>query len=299
MAEITREIEIDLSLIPPLDESLLTLNDEEREFLHKSVTSDDDELKERIVEAQTNAYKQHPYPCIRGFHFVNLFMFENPIYPQVLAAGKLGQTVLLDLGCCMGTDVRKLVHDGYPASNVMGCDLRQEFIEHGYELYQDREQCAIHFFASDIFDVPYPFPADQAPAGPLDTGKVTEMKQLYGKVDHFYTGALFHLFDESTQYALALRVAQLIKRSAGTIVFGRHQGLEEEGYINDHLSRKRYGHSVKSWPLLWKKVFSEIESPEFAESKVVVEAKLSGSFAPHVFRAHGQTDMLYWSVRIV
>lgn len=223
----------------------------------------------------------------------------------------------MNLQCLVGTDVRKLVHDGYPASNVVGCDLRQEFIEYGYKLYRDRDQCAIRFFASDIFEVPYPFPADQAPVGPLDIGKVTEMKQLYGRVDHFYTGALFHLFDESTQYALALRVAQLIKRSPGTIVFGRHQGLEEEGYINDHLSRymfspddiemalntsvsrRRYGHSVESWLLLWKKVFSEIESPEFAESKVVVEAEISGSFAPHVFRSHGPTNMLYWSVRII
>lgn len=44
--------------------------------------------------------KEHAYPCIRGFHFVNLFMMANPIYPEVLKAGKSGKTVLLDLGCC-------------------------------------------------------------------------------------------------------------------------------------------------------------------------------------------------------
>lgn len=52
MAEITREIVLDPSIIPPLDESLLTLNDEEKEFLRKSVTEDDDELKKRILEVQ-------------------------------------------------------------------------------------------------------------------------------------------------------------------------------------------------------------------------------------------------------
>ncbi|EKM53220.1 uncharacterized protein PHACADRAFT_197643 [Phanerochaete carnosa HHB-10118-sp] len=318
MAKATSEVPIDPALVPPLDESLLTLDDEEKKFLHSSVTPDDVELKRRILEVQTSAYQQQPYPCIRGFHFVKLFMHTHPVYPEVLTAGKAGRTIFLDLGCCMGNEVRKLVCDGYPRTKVTGSDLRQEFIEHGYGLFQDKGQCTIHFFASDIFEMPYPFPADQAPAGPLDIGKVTEMKQLYGKVDHIYAGMFFHLFDESTQYALALRVALLLKRKAGTVVFGRHQGLEEAGYIDDPVirydipepdvvwmvlnlpfNRQRYGHSVKSWHLLWKKVFSEVESPEFAESKVVVEASLSEPFDPDVLRAHGPTRVLFWSIKIV
>lgn len=136
----------------------------------------------------------------------------------------------------MGTDVRKLVWDGYPANNVMGCDLRQEFIDYGYKLYQDKDSCAIHFFPSDIFDVPYPFPADQAPTS-VDVANVKDLSQLHGAVTHCYTGALFHLFDEPTQYALALRVATLLKRVPGAVVFGRHQGLPEAGMIDDHLGR--------------------------------------------------------------
>ncbi|GJE92393.1 S-adenosyl-L-methionine-dependent methyltransferase [Phanerochaete sordida] len=298
MAEITREVKLDPAIIPPLDESLLTLSNDETEFLHKAITTDDEELKRRIIEVQKDSYQEHAYPCIRGFHFVNLFMSANPVYPEVLAAGKTGNTVFLDLGCCMGTDVRKLVADGYPAARVLGCDLRQEFLDYGYKLYGDKDTCAIHFFASDIFAVPYPA-TGLAPTAPDNLSGVTELGQLYRSVDHFYTGALFHLFDEATQYALALRVAQLLTRKLGTVVFGRHQGLEEEGYINDHLGRKRYGHSPKSWPLLWKKVFSEVESPEFAENKVVVEAKLSEVIAADVFRARGPTNMLYWSVKIV
>lgn len=52
MSEITPEITLDPSVVPPLDESLLTLSDEESEFLHKSITSDDAELKKRILEVQ-------------------------------------------------------------------------------------------------------------------------------------------------------------------------------------------------------------------------------------------------------
>ena len=52
MSEITREVVLDPSIIPPLDESLLTLNDEEKGFLLKSVTTDEAELKRRILEVQ-------------------------------------------------------------------------------------------------------------------------------------------------------------------------------------------------------------------------------------------------------
>ena len=134
----------------------------------------------------------------------------------------------------MGTDVRKLVYDGYPASNVVGCDLRQEFIEFGYKLYRDRGTCPIHFFASNIFDVPYPIPVDETPAADIAISAVKTLSQLNNSVTHLYTGALFHLFDEPTQYTLALRVATLLKRAPGAIIFGRHQGLAESGSIDDY-----------------------------------------------------------------
>lgn len=134
----------------------------------------------------------------------------------------------------MGSDVRKLVLDGYPARNVAGVDLRQQFLDLGYRLYGSSWD--INFFTSDIFNVPYPFSKDAS----IDDTPILDVKnltQLRGRITHFYTGALFHLFDEATQYALALRVAELLKREPGAIVFGRHQGLSEAGYINDHLGR--------------------------------------------------------------
>ena len=134
----------------------------------------------------------------------------------------------------VGSDVRKLVFDGYPAHNVLGCDLRQEFIDSGYDLYNDKESSQIQFFTSDIFDIPVKL-ADTPSL--VDVSNVTTLEQLRGPITHFYTGALFHLFDESTQYELGRRVAILVKLQPGTIIFGRHQGLAQEGYIDDHMGR--------------------------------------------------------------
>ncbi|KAI0646351.1 hypothetical protein C8Q79DRAFT_1000700 [Trametes meyenii] len=300
------EGQVEPSLIPALDPSLLQFSDEERAFLHASISPDEDTLKTRIYDVQKRA--DYPYPCIRMFHFVNLMMKSNAVYPSVLAAGKRGDTLFLDLGCCMGTDVRKLVYDGYPASRVLGCDLRPEYIQLGHELFDDATTCPIHFFTYNVFDLPTSVPPPSgtglsdtpAPNPTVAISTVTDLAQLRGSLTHVYTGALFHLFDEETQHGLAVRLATLLKREPGAIVFGRHQGLREEGYIDDHLGRKRYGHSGSSWERLWKRVFTEVEGEAFT-SRVIVQTDLREGPNPHLIAGTvgHQSYMLYWSVQIV
>ncbi|KAJ2978829.1 hypothetical protein NUW54_g11235 [Trametes sanguinea] len=139
-------------------------------------------------------------------------------------------------------------------------------------------------------------PATNNVADP-DPSTVTSLIQLRGALTHIYTGALFHLFTEEAQYELAVRLVTLLKKVPGAVIFGRHQGRREAGVINDQYGRDRYGHSEKSWPQLWKRVFAEAEGEEFAE-RVVVHAELRDQFKPDVF---GTTEayMLYWSVQIV
>ena len=46
------ESEVDPSLIPPLDPSLLVLNDTENAFLQEVISPDDDEIRARLLEVQ-------------------------------------------------------------------------------------------------------------------------------------------------------------------------------------------------------------------------------------------------------
>ena len=52
MSAITREINVDPAVIPPLDDSLLSLSETESEFLRKAITADDAELRKRVLEVQ-------------------------------------------------------------------------------------------------------------------------------------------------------------------------------------------------------------------------------------------------------
>lgn len=50
---------------------------------------------------------------------------------------------------------------------------------------------------------------------------------------------------------------------------------------------------------MWKKVFTAAEGAEFAETRVKMEARLSGTFWQHVFGEKRPVNMLVWSVCIV
>ena len=43
-------------------------------------------------------------------------MSVHPVYDEVVSRLKK-DSKLLDLGCCFGQDIRKLIHDGVPAEN--------------------------------------------------------------------------------------------------------------------------------------------------------------------------------------
>lgn len=127
----------------------------------------------------------------------------------------------------VGTDVRKLVYDGYPAKNVYGCDLYQAYLDCGYQLYQDKTTCGITFFADDVFEMPYPPPTTKSMPE-----KVTALSHLVGHVSHIYAGELFHLFSETQQHQLAQRLAALLKRSPGAVIYGKHWASPTESTVS-------------------------------------------------------------------
>ena len=67
----------------------------------------------------------------------------------------------------------------------------------------------------------------------------------------------------------------------------------------DWYDRDRYGHSPESWKTLWKQIFTQLKSAEFANTNVIVDAVLKYSFDIRAIPAREKTYMLVWSVRIV
>jgi SAM-dependent methyltransferase len=207
-----------------------------------------EQQKEHITRVRNQAYKSHPYPCLGRWRFLELDLSNHPLYqsdilPQ-LQDTNTPDWLFLDLGCCLGQDVRKLVFDGADASRVYGADLRPEFIDMGYELFRDEDRFRrdAHFLApADVFD----FSRDS------DLSKKCD-----GKVGILHTTAVFHLFDRDQQVKMAKRCLQLLDPSRGrALVCGSQVGNVDPGERARRWGGgSRYRHNNESWKELWEEV---------------------------------------------
>ena len=263
-------------------------------------------------------------------------MSENDAFDHILgvgqSAGQANAPLLLDLGCCskssphpvrptdvirsriVGTDLRHIVQSGYPSTSVIGCDIRRDFIDLGHALYADSDTCAIPFFVGDVFDIvrrPFPQAADDACPSLKD---VRSLNELCGRVKYLYAGAIFHLFDEGTQEAIARRLVTLLDVTEGNgpaVLFGRHPAKEAEGVIDDALgryvkqracwcwtvhvlkgmvnARPRYAHSPASWGKLWQRALG-------GKIRVRVEAEFRLEESTERVNPGRGTEMMRWSV---
>lgn len=142
----------------------------------------------------------------------------------------------LDLGCCFAQDVRKLVHDGAPADKLWGAELEADFIELGYELFNDRASLGAHFIAADIFDA----------EGPL--------KQLKNTMDFVHIGLFLHLFDWEGQKRACEAIVGLLKNDKGVLVIGQQVGSLSPGQVPKSSGSDMFKHDAASFGKLWEEV---------------------------------------------
>ncbi|KAF7377676.1 Methyltransferase ausD [Mycena sanguinolenta] len=252
---------------PALDESLFTMNDGDLTFLKsQSGIKDPDALKKHIIAVQTKAYdvRLYGHNCIRRFSFTRPKISRFPVYEYVLDLGRRGG-IVLDLGCCFGTDIRKCWSDGIPAQNLIASDLRPVFWNLGHELFQtSAETFPIAFLAGDALNPDFleptaPLASSSEVSGPAPAlSSLTRLTPLRGHVSAIHISAVFHLFFEPQQLQLARALAGLLSPAPGSVIFGSHggrrtKGFNEEGYCSG--GHHMFCHSPESWCELWEEVF--------------------------------------------
>ncbi|GES60416.1 methyltransferase domain protein [Aspergillus terreus] len=107
-----------------------------------------------IQELESHAYRGwviKQYPCFRKFTFLNFDLKESPVYDTVISQTQAGG-LFLDLGCGLGQDIRRLVHDHAPADRLIGMDIIPEYVQLGYQLFNDDEnKLQVQFLVQDFF----------------------------------------------------------------------------------------------------------------------------------------------------
>ena len=188
------------------------------------------------------AWQIFPFPCIGRMRFLDFSLSTMPSYDKVLSSisSKEDPKTLLDVGCCFGQDLRKLVIDGAPGSQLVGVELKPEFIDLGYDLFMDRKTYKGRFVAGDIFE---------------DTPG-SAVKALDGTIDIVHIASFLHLFGWDEQLKAAVRLVKFLKRKPGTIILGRQLGSSKPGEYPHPASAAgvTYLHDQKTFRKLWTEV---------------------------------------------
>ncbi|KAI9059640.1 hypothetical protein FKP32DRAFT_1129713 [Trametes sanguinea] len=264
----------------PLDDKLYSLSGDELKFMqvHTGIM-DEEELKRHIMEVQAAAYTIYPYPCIRAFRFVQFKLPKLRGYEDLLKMGKARPgSLLLDVGCCFGNDVRCAASDGFPVDQIIATDLHPEFWRLGHKLFRSTsESFPVKFISGDIIDpahiaiIP---PAYSSPEGPPpDFSTLTSLNPLRGRVSIIHASSFFHLFDEEKQAHIARALGALLSPEPGSMILGMHgansqKGLDSITYgVDGKATFHLFSHSPESWTDLW-------DGLVFKKGTVKVEASL-------------------------
>lgn len=143
----------------------------------------------------------------------------------------------LDIGCCVGQDIRKLVADGVPSENLYGAELEEQFIHLGYDLFRDKDTLKTNFMQADVLD------------------PNSRLQNLKGNVDFIHLGMILHVFSWEEQRELLETCVRILKPRVGSLILGqavgRAEGMETPGVSTRGQSFK---HSDETFRQLWEEV---------------------------------------------
>ncbi|PIL34367.1 hypothetical protein GSI_03142 [Ganoderma sinense ZZ0214-1] len=286
----------------PLDEKMFKLLREQDLDLVRLYTGikDHEEIKAHIINIQKEAYPIMPYQCIRFFSFAASRIHEVVLnYDYILKLGKeRDDAIFLDVGTCFGTDLRKVVTDGWDAKNAVGTDINPGFWAMGHKLFHtDAASFPATFvpgnaLADEHLQVFPILPTGSAVGTPRPVlSSLTSLNPLHGHVSVIYLGNVFHLFSEQEQLRLARGLAGLLSPEPGSVITGWQARAPQKGEKTMVLGRDgsaitQFLHSAESWKELW-------DGGVFEKGTVKVEAELANYKTEF---AAGEFYFLRWSV---
>ncbi|KAI8584081.1 hypothetical protein K450DRAFT_296820 [Umbelopsis ramanniana AG] len=182
--------------------------------------NDVDQIRRHILET-TKKLKtsERTYRCLREYKFTAprlapRFYYQDILEDRQKRAQNGENPTLMDIGCCLGTDIRQLILDGYPGTSIVGVDLYRHFIDIGYDLFKDKDTLDVKFISGNIFDDHFLSPSDDIETAPLD--------QYKHQITYLNAGSVLHLFD-GEQIRNFIRRAALLMKPGGWFV-GAHVG---------------------------------------------------------------------------
>ncbi|KAK3689858.1 hypothetical protein B0T22DRAFT_378782 [Podospora appendiculata] len=177
----------------------------------------------------------HPWPCIGQFRFIDLSLSRQPSYQRILSRlqSRLDER-LLDVGCCLAQDLRKLAYDGAPSRSLVGLEIQAEFIALGYDFFNDRDTFRGRFIVADLLD--------------------TDSEVVRGSFGIVLLGMVLHLWDLESQTRACVRVVELLRPEPGVLVVGQSVGSLVATEVEVRGGRRICKHDAESFGRMWDEV---------------------------------------------
>ncbi|PHH86623.1 hypothetical protein CDD83_9978 [Cordyceps sp. RAO-2017] len=217
----------------------------------------DEDLDSHLQRVRQDAWSVAHCPFVGRWKFLRLHDNQDPCYQQVVFRLSVSgsRDVFLDLGCCVGQVLRQLRAAGVQGSRLIGTDVQPEFIDIGYDLFQDRHYLGASFVVGDMVD-----PDD------------TRLDKLRGKVTIIYASSFFHLFTWTQQLYIGKRLVSFLKpHIRNALIYGRQVGTTRPGESSAGMA-SAYLHDRDSFQRLWDEIGRLTKTRWKVEMEVVGEA---------------------------
>lgn len=180
-------------------------------------------------------------------------MSRHPLYSAILS--RLSNTeedyYLLDVGCGLGQDLRKLRYDGALIQRTYAVEIVQGLIDSGFDLFMDSSQSKDYIIAGDVLK-----------DDPFQWLKIFDIEDGF---DVVHIGAVLHVFDWNDQLLIAKNLVSLTRKRENSVIFGWHFAARNSGLVS--LGPKKeaqiYGHNEESMKQFWKEV-GEVTGTEWS-----------------------------------
>ena len=162
----------------------------------------------------------------------------SPAYAIILKRIREGAT-FMDIGSFVGFELRRLVFDGAPTTNLHAVDIVNHW-DIGYDLFRDRDRFSVQFIETDILSTTH-----------------TALLALRGKIDIMNLTHVLHQWDWDGQVEAAKTLCSFSRE--GSIIVGCQMGnvVAQCPVLSAVNDIPQFRHNPDSFQRFWRVVSEE------------------------------------------
>ncbi|KAJ3105054.1 hypothetical protein HDU96_008734 [Phlyctochytrium bullatum] len=197
----------------------------------------------------------HVYRCIERAMFAVPRVINHPLYPSLVKRfGKDDSPRVLELGCCFGTDARKMIRDGLDPAKLVVTDLHDAYWDMGKSLLFNDDPQGFKVVFGDF--------ATEEPS-------MVKLHDFEGAFDVISAQAILHVLSKEQCIAFLRNCSASLKGDGKSVLFGTCIGMVLEAQNGDPTPTKglpgrealpRFWHTKDTLAALLKDVgFKQVE----------------------------------------